>query len=145
MSRAGAEAAVWVGGEETPYRRGGDGAPVLLLLPGAGAGEGGLFAVLAAEFRVIAPLRLPRYGGPGGPGGPVGDGVGGAASPWESWLRGLIDGLGLGRPPLVVDAALVAEVERCSRVDPGRIRAVLPAGPDAASIVAALRALVRDD
>ena len=131
------EAVVWMGGVETPYRRGGDGAFVLLLLPATGVEHDGLFEALAADFRVIAPLRLPHDDGP-----PRKSGSGG---PWEAWLRDLIDGLGLDRPPLVVDAALVKEVARCARVDPGRIRAVIPTGPAPDRLVAQLRTLLQND
>lgn len=137
MSSTGAgrgvvEAVVWTGGVETPYRRAGGGPAVLLLLWGDGADHGGdsLFTALATEFRVIAPLRLPRVDGSGG---------------WESWLRGLIDGLGLDRPPLVVDAALAPEAERCAGVDPGRIRGVVAAGQESARILVELRAVLEDD
>jgi hypothetical protein len=101
------------GGLETRYERAGAGAPVLLLAPvGASpkmvdparqdpAREGParkdpLFARLARSFRVIRPVGLPgRIEDAGGAAGRP------APLPEVSWLRGLIDGLGLGRCALV--------------------------------------------
>lgn len=87
------------GGLETRYERAGAGAPVLLLAPG-GVDERGqtdsLVARLSARFRVIHPVGLPRVAERQGRarGRP-------ASLPVVSWLRGLIDGLGLGRCALV--------------------------------------------
>lgn len=104
------------GAIETEYLRAGHGPTVLYLggaLTGAAQRES-MFAALASCFRVIAPqstslsaMAAPQHGG---------------ASAFTQWLLGVLDGLGLGRASLVVEAPLAAETARFvvrhgSRVD----------------------------
>lgn len=111
---------------ETPYRRAGRGGTVLLL------GAAGLFDELAETLRVVEPLRLPA--GPVRTGGPedavdrvrgLDEGV------WRDWLKGLVDGLGLEQPALVVGTGLEAGVRRVAAQDPDRFGPVLAAGTPA--------------
>jgi hypothetical protein len=96
------DAVVQSGGVETPYRRGGSGPAVLLLTRRSGEIRDRVFARLAGTNRVIEPLSLP----------PV--------SRWPDWLRGVVDGLGLDRPDLVVDPELESGVLELLRGDPDR-------------------------
>ena len=122
------EAVVVTGVLETPYRRAGRGATVLLL------GASGLFDELAESLRVVEPLRLPEA--------PAGVGELGEAG-WREWLRGLVDGLGVDRPALVVDAGLEASVLRAVDGDPDRYGPVIAAGT-AAEVRAAINGPRRD-
>ena len=112
-----AEAVVQAGGIETPYRRAGHGAKVLLLASGE-AGDGVdqlLFNSLAGTFRVFAPV--------------IGIGADSIVDSNArqaglcSWLRDLIDGLGLIQPSIVADggtfgmAALSLALTDPDRVD----------------------------
>lgn len=99
---------VTIGRLETPYRRSGAGRPILLL-----AAVPGLFEELATGFRVIEPLRVPVRPGD---------------AAWAAWLQGVIDGLGLDRPALVVDASCADAARRLAAVDPLRVGPVLDAG-----------------
>jgi hypothetical protein len=96
------DAVVQSGGLETPYRRGGSGPVVLLLTLRPGESRDRVFARLAGKNRVIEPLSLP----------PV--------SRWPDWLRGVVDGLGLDRPDLVVDPELEPGILELLRGDPDR-------------------------
>jgi hypothetical protein len=100
-------AVVQAGSVETEYVRAGTGRPVVLLLrawrPGAIAADP-LFVGLSRELRVIAP-EVP------------------ADRELTAWVRGLVDGLGLDHPAVVVDIAVagatvpvVLEEDRCSCV-----------------------------
>lgn len=93
MRTAPVVAVLQTGATETSYHRAGVGPPVLLLYAAALADPLGaaLFAALATEFRVIAPVLPPGVGVAGGV----------AVS---RWLRDLIDGLGLERPGVIADA-----------------------------------------
>lgn len=109
-------ALVQIGSVETPYLRGGCGAPVLLLRSLAyadGSGrtreEDAVFQALAQTFRVISPLVPPP----------------GVKSEGERWLRDVIDGLGLDRPAVVADAALAPLLFRFAFRDRGRIGTVV--------------------
>jgi len=93
MAAEKVEALVQIGAVETRYQRAGQGTP-LILLRAQYAGADPLFERLATEFKVIAPeLSSCR-----------------AASGFEDWLRGLIDGLGLDQPRVVVAAESVQEL-----------------------------------
>jgi len=103
------EAVLVTGGDEIPYRRAGHGRPVLLLTPDAR-----LFELLARRLRVVQPLDVP-----GDP----------ASTAWHRWLQGLVDGLGLDRPALVVDPLLAGPVRRLATIDPDRFGAVVELTP----------------
>lgn len=96
------------GTTETQYRRAGQGPPVLLLFPGGTEDELGaqLFDRLAARFRVIAPIC------------PVGVEL-------TSWLRDLIEGLGLIRPAIVADEPFGTASLGLSMREPDRVGAVV--------------------
>ncbi len=117
------EAVVQTDGVETPYRRAGRGTVVLLLAAVPGLMEG-----LAAEYRVIEPLRRPSD--PGG-------------RDWMTWLRGLVDGLGLDRPALVVELADSAVVRLRVAAEPDRFGPVVEAGP-LPVVMARLRSALRE-
>ncbi|UJR78169.1 Hypothetical protein I5071_1960 [Sandaracinus amylolyticus] len=96
------------GTTETHYHRAGQGPPVLLLFADATADELGaqLFERLAACFRVIAPVR------------PAGVDI-------ASWLRDLIEGLGLIRPAIVADEPFVLASLALSTQEPDRVGAIV--------------------
>lgn len=101
------EAIVQTGETETAYRRAGRGRPVLLLM-GASSPEGDeVFRRLAGTALVIEPRAVP------------------APDLWPDWLRGVVDGLGLDRPDLVVSPALSAAAEAFALLDPERVGRVL--------------------
>lgn len=103
------EAVLMTGGDEIPYRRAGHGRPVVLLTRDAR-----LFDLLARRVRVVQPLEVP-----GDPEGTV----------WHRWLQGLVDGLGLDRPALVVDPLLAGPARRLAILDPDRFGAVVELTP----------------
>lgn len=92
---------------ETPYRRAGRGPSVLLLAQGTG-----LLEALAGELRVFEPLRAPAAPG---------------AAEWIAWLHGLLDGLGLERPAVVVDASAAGPVRQLAAAEPDRLGPVVEA------------------
>jgi pimeloyl-ACP methyl ester carboxylesterase len=108
------EAVVEAGGQETAYRRAGTGRPVVLLLRAAPAGTASwtdpLFTRLAAEFRVVAPA-LP------------------SSRALTGWVRDLVDGLGLDRPAVVVDASVAAEMVPVVASDDDRCRTFIVLHP----------------
>jgi hypothetical protein len=114
-------ALVQTGATETHYRRGGEGAVLLLLLAGGIEDSFGreVFARLAQRFRVIAP-EVPT----GVRGGAAGAG---AAEPvsLSKWLRDLIDGLGLARPSLVVDEGVGVAALGFTLLDRDRVGALV--------------------
>lgn len=104
------DAVVLTGPTETPYRRAGSGLPVLLLSGTGGEISGGqLFRELSDQFRVIAP-RMPATARERS-----------IALPLSSWLRDLIDGLGLVRPNLVAEEAFGIAALRFAMMDPERV------------------------
>ena len=80
------------GGIETPYRRAGCGPTVLLLVSGDAADTEDLVRDLSEGFRVIAP-QVPTVAGAG-------------LDALVRWFRDLVEGLGLERPAIVVEASL---------------------------------------
>lgn len=103
-------AVVLTGPTETHYRRAGSGPSVLLLSGTGGEISGGqLFRELSDQFRVIAP-RMPAAAGE--PSIPLA---------LSSWLRDLIDGLGLVRPDLVAEEAFGISALRFAMLDADRV------------------------
>lgn len=117
------EAVVQAGATETHYRRAGCGSTVLLLFPGGAADPLAalLFDRLARRFRVIAPLP---------PAGVVAGSAEGEQTAVSTWLRDLIDGLGLVRPGVVAGETLAAAVLAFSRTDPDRAGAIVTVSGD---------------
>ena len=104
------EAIVQMGSVETAYRRAGRGRPVLLLVDLAQAARDRLFWRLAETAMVVEPALPP----------PPGE--------WPRWLRGVVDGLGLDRPDLVVVESWVPAAEAFAREDPDRAGRIVPIG-----------------
>jgi pimeloyl-ACP methyl ester carboxylesterase len=102
------EAVLVSGATETHYRRAGAGTPLLLLFPSntANSLDKQLFVGLAKRCRVIAPLRPPGV-------------------PFSSWLRDLIDGLGLDCPYLVVDESIIGVALGFALLEQERVRGVV--------------------
>lgn len=113
MRTAPVLAVLQTGPTETAYHRAGVGPPILLLFAQALVDPLGaaLFAALAAEFRVIAPELPPGIGVAGGV----------AVS---TWLRDLIDGLGLERPAVIADAWFAGPLLGFVLMDRDRVGAV---------------------
>jgi hypothetical protein len=103
------EAVVVAGVMETWYRRAGHGPPVLLLTDDRAA-----FDALAGRCRVLQPNPSP---------GAVG------SAEWVAWLKGLVDGLGLCRPAVVVPEDLMAAVVDVAVGDPDRFGPVTVVAP----------------
>lgn len=101
------EAVVQVGNAETPYRRAGRGAAVLLLSGGAEAERDRVFRWLAGRQLVIEPLTRPRV------------------EEWPTWLPGVVEGLGLERPDLIVTREEVDTVRALTAAHPGWAGGVL--------------------
>jgi hypothetical protein len=104
------EAIVQTGSVETAYRRAGRGRPILLLVDGTAAERDRLFSKLAGTSLVVEPI-LPR-----------------PPAEWAVWLRGVVDGLGLDHPDLVVTDGWVAAAEAFVRADPDRAGRVIRIG-----------------
>lgn len=132
------EAVLQTGAAETRYRRAGRGAPVLLLSGSAEADAlaARLFDELARWCRVIEPVlpagwrRLTAADGTDGAAADDGTAAEDEAAAADVtaaavWLRDLIDGLGLDRPSIVVDAALAGELVTAARTDGGRLHRVV--------------------
>jgi pimeloyl-ACP methyl ester carboxylesterase len=111
------EALVQTGHTETLYRRAGRGAPVVLLGGPLGPmrADLALFYCLARRFRVVAPevgwLPSTEAGAEPDPARPS----------FCGWLRGVIDGLGLVRPAIVVEDSLGIATLRFALTDPERV------------------------
>lgn len=101
------KAIVQTGTIETEYRRVGRGPATLLLTRVAAPARDDLLRRLSEDRLVIQPVELAAVG------------------LWEEWLRGVVDGLGLDRPDLVVDADLADLARGFARRDPGRAGDVL--------------------
>jgi hypothetical protein len=118
-------AEIQVGNHTVSYERSGRGSPVLLLLCQALAevGPGATFQALAGSRRVYCPtVPIPR-----------------SRDEAERWIRGLVEGLGLGVPDVVADAELAPLLTRLVRRNGGLVGQVLflpssrpPAEADAA-------------
>lgn len=129
-ARAGAaRAALTVGTVETEYLRCGSGRPVLVLDPRLTA------AIAASEVplelrdrRLIAPLRttIEALATPVSAVGAASAAASAAA--FDSWLRGMIDGLGLSDLTVLVVPSLEADVRRFVAANPGEIAQVIATG-----------------
>jgi pimeloyl-ACP methyl ester carboxylesterase len=102
------QAVLVTGATETHYSRTGTGTPLLLLFPCKPADSLGkqLLEGLATRCRVIAPVRP-------------------AGLPLSSWLRDLIDGLGLDRPYIVVDGSMAGGALGFALVEQERVGGVV--------------------
>ena len=89
------EAVVQAGSDQTPYLRCGRGERVVIVLAADAEARLQLIGRYAAECRVIAPV--PRED---------------AAPEWDTWLCGVIEGLGLEYPEVVLAPDLAAIAER---------------------------------
>lgn len=113
------EAVVQAGPMTTWYVRAGQGLPVLLLMRQGPRTTSGapLFRRLAAEFRVVAPVC------------PTGEWVDSGPGDAATWLRGLMDGLGLVEARVVVDESLAPALAPFLESDRDRVRGVLVTPP----------------
>jgi hypothetical protein len=117
-------AVVQAGHIETGYRRAGLGPTVVLLATTRTAAADQLFHALAGQFRVIQPAW---------PGGLATENVAG-------WLRGVIEGLGLDQPLLVVDEGSAAGAHQLKATLPSLTGAVVSIRADIAELIQALHA-----
>jgi hypothetical protein len=97
-------ASVYIAGRETGYRHAGRGRPVLIL-SGDDSIHGRLAAALSSVARVIVPERIE----------------GDDSTSTVSWIRGLLDGLGLERAGLVADKANGLVAITLALADPFRV------------------------
>lgn len=103
------QAVLRAGAIETHYSRAGSGPPILLLAGAHREGEvSTLFGVLAGAFKVISPHPPARVRS--------GDSVA-----FGSWLRDVIDGLGLWQPGMVANAAFEEAALEFAATDPERL------------------------
>jgi hypothetical protein len=93
-------AVVQVGATETVYIRAGRGMPLSVVLASSEPERYRLIARFARNGRVVAPV-LPA-----------------AAMTVEEWLRGVIDGLGLERPAVVLAPELAVLAQQLARTAP---------------------------
>jgi pimeloyl-ACP methyl ester carboxylesterase len=123
------EALVQTDSTETRYRRAGHGASVVFLgrSEDSAAGAHSLFRSLAARFRVIAPEPHPALAHQPA----MGDGSEATLS-FSTWLRGVIDGLGLVRPALVADEGFGIAALSFALTDPERVGRLVVVSHDAA-------------
>ncbi len=120
-----ARATLMVGAIETEYLRCGAGAPVLVLDPVlAAAVRVGRVPAEWARHRLIVPERATIDA----LALPAADALHAAVhAPFATWLRGMIDGLGLAALIVVVSTPLVDEVRRFAAENPGEIERVVVA------------------
>ena len=103
------EATVQAGDTEIAYRRSGKGRPTILLRGEAGdPAPDPVLRALASKRMVVEPLGLPP-----------------TAAERARWLRGVVEGLGLDRPDLVVSEGLAADARRFLAEEPHRVGEVL--------------------
>ena len=115
-----ARAALTVGAVHTEYLRFGHGAPLLVLDPRIAADlEAGTVPAVLRGMRLIVPVRTTIEA----LATPAADGH----VPFDRWLRGMIDGLGLHELTVLVAPALEPDLRRFAAAHPGEIVAVLPA------------------
>jgi hypothetical protein len=117
-------AVVQVGNVETGYRRAGRGPSILLLTTAEPDTDNDLFTALAAHFRVIQPAWP----------------AGVPAAEVPGWLRGIIEGLGLERPLLLVDAGSEAGAHELSAMLPSLVGAVVSSRADVVELTRAVHA-----
>lgn len=111
------QAVVQTGATETRYYRAGTGRPVLLLNAHGTADPLGafLFHVLTSCSRVIAPEPAT-----------------GTVMPRSSWIRDVMDGLGLMRPSIVADGVLGISALNFALTDPERVDRLIVVSRDLA-------------
>lgn len=114
-----ARATLMVGAVETEYLRCGAGEPVLVLDPAlAAAVRAGRVPARWQANRLFVPERTTidalamRV---------TDEARGAVRAPFERWLRGMIDGLGLSATTVVVSRSLEDEVRRFAAAHPGEI------------------------
>ncbi len=114
-----ARATLMVGAVETEYLRCGGGDPVIVLDPGlAAAVRAGRVPARWQANRLFVPERTTidalamRV---------TDEARGAVRAPFERWLRGMIDGLGLSAITVVVSRSLECEVLRFAAAHPGEI------------------------
>ncbi|MHB1297119.1 MAG: alpha/beta fold hydrolase [Gemmatimonadaceae bacterium] len=113
------QGAVLVGDVETTYRRMGAGEPVVVLgfqVDDGGRLESGLEA-LAARYRVIVPGKM----GIAALAGSRREGV----VPFAAWLRGFLEGLGIGHAGVVVTPGMAVDVRSYAAAFPGQLTKVV--------------------
>lgn len=114
-----ARAALTVGAVETEYLRFGSGHPVVVLDPALAARvDAGAVPARWQGHRLIVPTRT-TIDVLAMPPAERGD------APFDAWMRGLIDGLGLSAITVVVAPRLTAEVRRFAARYPGEIVGIL--------------------
>lgn len=117
-----ARASVTVGAVETEYLRVGAGTPVLVLDHAlAAAVRRGEVPGAWRAHRLVVPERttIDALAAPADGHGPT---------PFDAWLRGMIDGLGLAACTVVASAPLAAEVLRFATRHPDEVVRVLVPG-----------------
>lgn len=125
---AGVSAVIQVGTIETRYQRAGCGSPVILLGSHGVADptDALLFRALGERFRVIAPERPQVVAGE-----PPFDTAEASVS-LSTWLRDMIDGLGLERPSIVADDGFGIAALSFALTDPERMDRLVVVSRDAA-------------
>lgn len=112
-------ASLSVGAVETEYLRAGAGPPVVILDPWlAAAVHGGTIPDPWRGHRLIVPMHatIEALAAPADAR---------TATPFDAWMRGLLDGLGLTGTTVVVGAALEREVRRFGEQNPGEIARIV--------------------
>lgn len=112
------EAVVVVDGEETSYLRSGQGEPTIVVVCADAAERRRLLRLLSSRHRVIAPW-------------PVRADAAGTADGRACWLTGVVDGLGLDRPVVVLSADSAYIAAALTPIDQHRLGGILAGAPDA--------------